>query len=142
MQDEPATCGQGLAANAVIPERMAALLSATADVLQNHMRSLDPADDKARLERDAYQHIIGEQRGIVASLGGLARAMRSYRDLPMAPHDESVLADPTSIDVFNAYIEAEAGILALLQENVQSDREMLAAMLPPTKPNTAGRPAH
>jgi hypothetical protein len=130
MQEEPATCGQGLAANAVVPEKIAALMDATANVLQNHMRSLDPADAVARLERDAYEHIIEEQRGVASKLNSLARAMRSYRDLPMAPHNEDVLADGASIDVFSAFIDAEENMLALLQENVRSDRDMLGAMLP------------
>jgi hypothetical protein len=113
MQEEPDTCGQGLAANAVVPERMAALLDATANVLQNHIRSLNPADAVARLERNAYEHIISEQRGVASKLSSLARAMRSYRDLPMA-----------------AFVDAEEGMLTMLQENVRSDRDMLGAMLP------------
>jgi hypothetical protein len=130
MQEGPDTCGQGLAANAVVPERMAALLDATANVLQNHIRSLNPADAVARLERNAYEHIISEQRGVASKLSSLARAMRSYRDLPMAAHDQRVLADRTSIDVFSAFVDAEEGMLTMLQENVRSDRDMLGAMLP------------
>jgi hypothetical protein len=129
VQEEPATCGQGLAASAVVPEKTAALMDAMANVLQNHLRSLDPTDATARLEHDAYEHIIREQRGAASTLNGLARAMRSYGDLPIAPHNEEVLADRRSIDAFSAFIEAEENMLTLLQENVRSDRDMLGAML-------------
>jgi hypothetical protein len=55
MQDEqPATCGEGLAANAVVPEKLGAFIEATAELLQNHMRTLDGRDANAHLERERF----------------------------------------------------------------------------------------
>jgi hypothetical protein len=115
MTDEQATCGKGLAAHAAVPETLGALLSATADVLANHVRSLDPTDADARLERRAYQRLTEDHRAAAATLDALAAAMRSYRDLPMAPHDETVLADQTSRAVFAAFLKAEEHALDLLR---------------------------
>ena len=126
--EQPATCGEGLALNAVVPEKAAALISAMAELLQNHTRSLDPGDANARLERDAYDHLVRDQRAIASRLSALAAAMRSYRDLPAAPHDVSMLADQKSIDVFRAFIGAEEEMLVLLQENASKHRAMLSDM--------------
>ena len=54
--------------------------------------------------------------------------MKSYRDLPIAPHDESVLGDKRSRDVFAAFIEAEDNALTLLQEQTREYRAMLASI--------------
>jgi hypothetical protein len=126
-EEQPATCGQGLALNAVVPEKLATLMSAMAELLQNHTRSLDPGDANARLERDAYEHLVREQRAVASSLSALADAMRGYRELPAAPHDEGVLADQRSLDVFGAFIGAEEEMLVQLQKNVRSHRAMSSA---------------
>jgi hypothetical protein len=126
--EQPSTCGEGLALNAVVPEKIAALLGAMAELLQNHTRSLDVGNADARREHDVYRHLVHDQRAITSSLSALAAAMRDCRDLPVAPHDESVLADQRSIDVFRAFVDAEEAVLVQLQENVRSHRAMLSAM--------------
>ena len=128
MQDEQPTCGKGLAAHAVLPDRIGALMEAMAELLQNHTRSLDLDDANARLERDAYDRLVGEQRAIVASLEALAAAMRSYKDLPVGRHDESTLADRQSVDAFAAFVRAEESVLALLQDTVAEHNAMLGAL--------------
>jgi hypothetical protein len=127
--DAPPTCGKGLAAHAVVPQTLGAVLGATADVLENHIRSLDPTDAKARQERQAYERLVRDHRAIVAALEALAVAMSGYRDLPMAPHDETVLADQPSRAVFATLLQAEERASELL-------RTMLAqhkAMAPPQR---------
>ena len=97
-------------------------------MLHNHTRSLDLDEESARLERDAYDRLIKEQHAIASSLEALAAAMRSYRDLPIATHDESILADRTSRDVFASLVRAEESMLPLLQDTVAEHRAMLRAM--------------
>ena len=80
-------------------------------------------------ERPEPDRASGQQsRAIATSLNNLATAMKSYRDLPAAPHDESVLGDTKSRDVFAAFIEAEENALTLLQEQTREYRAMLAIM--------------
>src|SRR5687768_11349934 len=93
------TCGQGLAANAAMPETVRALMAAMADLLENHARSLDAADPNGRQERDAYARLFRELRSIASNLQALSAAMGSYRDLPAAPHDVSVLVDERSLEI-------------------------------------------
>jgi hypothetical protein len=128
MQEEQPTCGKGLSAHAVLPETIGALVGAMAGVLNNHVRSLDLQDENAKLERDAYDSLAREQRLIASKLEALAAAMRSYRNLPMAAHDESALADQTSRDVFASFVRAEERLVALLEESANEHRVMLGSM--------------
>jgi hypothetical protein len=128
MQDEQQTCGKGLAAHAALPKKIGVLMQAMAELLQNHTRSLGLNDADARLERDAYDRLIKDQRSIASSLKALAAAMRSYRDLPVCAHDESTLADQKSLDIFASFIRAEESVSALLQESAAEHRAMLGAM--------------
>ena len=123
--DEQQTCGKGLAANAVLPEEMGALMRAMAELLHNHTRSLDLADAGAVSERDAYDVLVKAQREIASKLEALAATMRSYRDLPLGKHDEGILTDRRSVDVFASFIRAEETVLSLLQGSVAQHRAML-----------------
>jgi hypothetical protein len=126
-QDQP-TCGKGIAANAVLPEKVAALVRATADVLQNHMRSLDPKEANGKAEIEAYQLLVAEHRSLGDRLEALATLMRGYRSLPMAGHDMSALTDQRSVDVLAALVSHQEELLALVQERVNDYGRMLEAM--------------
>jgi hypothetical protein len=125
MNEKISTCGQGLAANAVLPENLAGLLRTLADLLENHTRALDNQEENGRLEREAYMHLVGEQRAIAAQLRSLAEAMRSYRNLPIASHDMAVLSDPKSLEVFASYLRAEENLQALMRDRVTEHQAML-----------------
>jgi hypothetical protein len=125
---EGQTCGKGLAANAALPEKLGALIAGLAELLENHMRALPSGDANAQREREAYQRLVKDQRAIAASLHALAAAMQSYRDLPMGGHDESVLVDQRSRDVFARFIAAEEDLLALLRAETREHRAMLTGM--------------
>jgi hypothetical protein len=120
------TCGKGLAASAVLPAKLGALMAAMAELLDNQTRALAADDANSALERGAYERLVKDQRAIAASLNGLAAAMESYRELPTAPHEESALADQRSRDVFAAFIAAEEAAAALLQEQISEYRAMLS----------------
>jgi hypothetical protein len=128
MADDQPTCGKGLAANAILPERLAALLSAMATMLENHLRALDPGEANGRLERDAYERLVSDQRALASGLEELARAMAGYRDLPMARHAMGPLTDQTSRGVLAAFIEAERELAALLQRQIRELEGMLSQM--------------
>jgi hypothetical protein len=126
-EDEP-TCGKGLAEGAVMPERMAKLLHATANVLENHIRSLDRKDSNAKREIEAYERLVRDHRVAAIQAGALADAMRSYRGLPAAEHDMSALSDARSVDVMDALARAEEDLLAPLREHAAEHGEMLRSM--------------
>jgi hypothetical protein len=128
MADDQPTCGKGLAANAILPERLAALMNAMATMLENHTRALDPSEANGRLERDAYERLVRDQRALASGLEAVARAMESYRDLPMAKHDMSPLRDRTSRAVLSVFIAAERDLIALLQKQAAEYEGMLGPM--------------
>jgi hypothetical protein len=111
-------------ANAVLPDKLASLMPALANLLDDHTRSLVLTDANARLERDAYAHLVREQRAIAEQLEDLAKAMRGYRDLPMGAHDEAVLGDQRSLEVFADFIRAEEELQTLLREQVEEHEVM------------------
>lgn len=128
MADDQSTCGKGLAASALLPERLAALMTSMAAVLENHLRALDPGEMSGRIEHDAYVRLVREQRTLASGLEALGRAMAGYRDLPGAKHDMLSLTDQTSRDLLSAFIQAEEEALRLLQNRVQEHRAMLSEM--------------
>ena len=117
--DNQPTCGQGLAANADLPARLGELLATRADVLERHMRALDPADPAARPELDAYAALAGAHRAIAAQLSQLADQMASYKGLPMAAHDMQVMTDPRGqAEAFQRFIALERELVSSLQSSL------------------------
>jgi hypothetical protein len=120
--DDQPTCGKGLAANAALPEQLAKVLSARAEVLERHTKALDLSDPNARRELDAYTSLARAHRGIAAELAELGRQMAGYRDLPMARHDMRVMADPEGqAAAFQQLVAAERELLGLLQSKLQQE---------------------
>jgi hypothetical protein len=126
-EDEP-TCGKGIAASAVLPEKLSAVMRALADVLENHVRALDLQEANGKAEADAYQKLIAEHRALGDGLEALAATMRRYRDLPMAGHDMTVMMDQRSIDVFATLVGREQELMTLIKERVEEYNGMLQAM--------------
>ena len=124
--DEP-TCGKGIAAGASLPEKLAAVMHAMADMLESHVRALDPDEPGGKAEIDAYDRLVLEHRGIGDRLDTLAALMRGYRGLPAAAHVMDVIMDQRSIDAFAALIAREQELSALIRERVKEHAEMLEA---------------
>src|SRR5688572_31525795 len=115
MANEP-TCGKGLAEHSALPAKLSELIAALAENLERHMPTLDLSDEHARRERDAYQRLSQEQRVIAEQLRATAEHMASYRDLPMARHDESKLADPRVVEAFRRFVDVEEQAYELLRK--------------------------
>jgi hypothetical protein len=125
---DQASCGQGLAANAVLPAKLGALTAALAEVLDTHTKALDLDDENARQERDAYLQLADQQRRTAAQLLATSQEMAGYRDLPAARHDPTVMASAEVADTFERFVSIEHELLALIQARVEQDRAMLREM--------------
>ena len=125
---EEQTCGKGVAANAVTPASMGRVLEATAAVLENHIRALSADDPNGRLEIEAYERLVREHRAAANGLATLAEIMRSYRDLPPAPHDMTKLMDAASVEVLAVLVEAQWDLGELMQQRVTEYGAMLKQM--------------
>ena len=115
------TCGEGLAANSVLPAKIADLLGALSDVLSLHLAAI--AAEEA--EYPAYQKLSADFHDAAARLAATAAAMAGYRDLPMAEHDMTAMMSPENAAAFQRFVRIEEELLALLQEKVEQDRKML-----------------
>jgi hypothetical protein len=122
--EEPQTCGQGLAENAVLPALLAAVIVTMAEVLEVHTRALESADPNAKAEHDVYTRLVAENRDIAARLEGTAEQMAGSRDLPMAAHDEKAMTAPEALEAFEAFATTKQKLLALLQQQADQDQQM------------------
>ena len=123
--DRP-TCGEGLAANAILPAKLAELMIAQAEVLKRHTQALDLTDAIAQKELDAYTKLERAHRDVAGELADLAEEMAGYRNLPMGRHDVRVMTDPKGqMEAFGRFVTVERDLLALLQSKLEADGELL-----------------
>jgi hypothetical protein len=127
MEDQP-TCGKGLAAHSVIPQKLGELIASVARVLEVHMEALDLTDESSRIEHSAYAELAKDHREVATELIATASRMAGYRGLPMGKHDENVMSGQRSIEAFENFVKLERELLTLLQHRLEEDREMLVEM--------------
>ena len=125
---EEQTCGKGLAEHSALPAAVGEIMASTARVLEVHMKALDPSDENAKRELDAYRELAAAHRRIAIELGTLAERMGSYRTLPIAPHDMTVMMSPAPRHAFAGLVAQEERLVDLLQSRLERDRTMLAQM--------------
>jgi hypothetical protein len=126
--DEPSTCGQGLSSRSTLPAKLGELLAALAQVLEAHMRALEPADAHARQELDAYANLVTAHRDVADRLSGIAVQMADYRNLPVAPHDVEAMSDTVAHKAFERFVGREQELATLLRDQLHQDQQMLGAM--------------
>ena len=125
--DAQPTCGKGLAASSVLPAKLGELLDAQAEVLERHIKAIDPSDLGADCETEAYTRLSTAYRGIASALRKQADDMAGCRDLPMPRHDVSVLtAVNGQMDAFRRFVSLERELQALLESKIESEQSMLA----------------
>ena len=128
MNDQP-TCGQGLAHHAVLPRAISRLAASMSTMMDSHLDAL-ASDAASEPERAAYARLATDYRTAAASLSQIANQMESYRDLPMATHDQAHLASPESVEVFQSLVEAERDLLRTLHASLEQHEQMLSGARP------------
>lgn len=126
-ESEALTCGRGVAANAELPEQLANIVAAVADVLEHHMTALPVVDEAAREELEGYASVVARARDAESALREMAREMRAKRDLPAAPHDMSILTAPAAQEVFLSLVEKERTLHALVERRLKEHSQLAAA---------------
>jgi hypothetical protein len=125
--DQQPTCGQGIAQNAALPAKLAEVFADVAEVLEIHLTALDPKDKGSLPEFDAYVALATEHRELESRVRALAMQMGSYRDLPMAKHDMTVLTSPDAAKAFERLVTQKEELVELLQGWIGQSRAMLKA---------------
>ncbi|MEU4419688.1 hypothetical protein AB0F81_03620 [Actinoplanes sp. NPDC024001] len=127
-EPEPATCGQGLVANAGLPAALGRVAATMADVLERHMASLDQGDPRSAAEHAVYGELATGHRRAAEQLLAAGERMAAQQELPMGPHDMEVLTDPATMQAFQDLVVAKRHLLGLLRDGVDEDDAMLAMM--------------
>jgi hypothetical protein len=125
MADKEQTCGKGLAENSALPAKLGELEAALAAVLEAHMKALDVSDENSLAEHEAYERIARGHREAAAQLEATAREMAGQRGLPMGQHDMEALAGGKQMAAFERYVRVKRELLALLDNALAEDEEML-----------------
>ena len=128
-EEQPASCGQGLALNAVLPAAMGRLLASIAEVLEAHTLALVPDDAAAAKEHAAYAELIDRHRRIAVELASLAQRMEHYRDLPTAAHDSAAMSAPSAIGAFEKSVKLERELAELVTKRTDEHQQMLVEWL-------------
>lgn len=131
MDDAP-TCGEGIAAHAALPAKLADLMTGMADTLAAHRRALDLSDSAGQQEDDAYATLIAEEAEIAALLKSAAQRMEGYRTLPMAVHDERTMNDSATLAPYARYVGLQRELLDMLRESIEEGESMLGGYGPRT----------
>jgi hypothetical protein len=127
MAENGQTCGKGLAENSALPAKLGELENALAEVLEAHKKALDLTDENSRVEREVYERIAAQHREAAAQLQAIAREMAGQHDLPMGRHDMEALAGGEQAVAFERYVRVKRNLVALLQQTLVEDDEMLRA---------------
>jgi len=87
------------------------------------MKALDPSDENAKREYDAYRRLALEASPDGGELHASAEEMAGYRDLPMGKHDEKALSDPKLLEAFERFVSREKELPWFLQERIARDQD-------------------
>jgi hypothetical protein len=129
--DDPRTCGQGLAAQSVLPSKLGELIASLAENLEIHMKALDTSDPAARMELEAYTLLARDHREIATRLHAVGDRMAGYRELPMGRHDMKAMTGPRVLDAFARFVRIKHELQELLRIAAKGDQEMLDEMRAP-----------
>jgi hypothetical protein len=125
-KQQPTTCGQGLAHNAVVPTLMAEVAARLAANLEVHATALDLDDPASAREHAVYQEVAESLRDGAADLEAAGATMLGAREMPMGRHDMAVMTSAPVLDAFERYVAAATELRTLLQARADTDAAMLA----------------
>src|SRR6266511_4559692 len=119
------TCGKGLAETSFLPAKLGKLISAMADNLEVHRKTLYLTDPNSQAEYDAYEKLLKDLRQVAAQLSVTANQMADYRDLPMGRHDGKAMTHPRVEESFGKFVQSKRKLLELLEQTEERDNHLL-----------------
>ena len=127
--EQTPTCGEGLAENSALPERLSELIATLAQVLEAHRRALDLEDENSRREDEAYRELAAQLREVAAALCSTAERMAGLAGLPMGRHRLEEMASPRMRGLFLKFVSLEQDLQVLLQKRFDRDSARLLQMV-------------
>lgn len=128
MQHQDETCGQELAASAVIPERLAALFEHVAANLRDHAAWVGTATADAKREHDAMMDVAHGYEAISVAAQRTATLMRTLEHLPTASHDPKKMDREKFLAWMKTKIDLQLELASMLMEHAEQSQRVLREM--------------
>src|SRR3954468_4828761 len=122
---ESMTCGAELADAALVPHRLAALMSHVAENLEAHAHWVGSETPRAQAEHQGLLSVAADYRAIAAAAQQTAATLHGLRDLEPAPHDPSRWDRPAFLQWMQRKIELQRGFAQLLLEHAEASERVL-----------------
>jgi hypothetical protein len=135
---EEATCGQELAADSEVPEKLSQLMSHVAENMQAHAKWVAASAD-GKMEHDRLMVVAREYEAIAAAADRAARAMKDMRDIPAVKHDPALLDRAAHVRWMRTKIEMQLQFAELLTRHAEISKKVLAELTFDT-PRVGARP--
>ena len=121
------TCGQEMAADSEVPEKLSKLMSHVASNMETHANWVG-AEGKGKLEHDSLMAVARDYRVIAEAAGRAAVAMRSMKNIPATTHDQARLDRAGQVRWMRAKIEMQLEFARLLTKHAEVSKKALAEM--------------
>jgi hypothetical protein len=125
MQQHEDTCGQELAAGAVVPEQLGALFKHVAENLREHAAWVGTTTTDAKREHDAMLATAENYELISAKSEQAASAMRALEKLPAAQHDASKLDRQKLAAWMKKKVELQRKLASVLLAHAEQSQRVL-----------------
>jgi hypothetical protein len=116
------TCGQHMADHAVLPTKLAEVMTAVAEMMDTHaayMMANAKGDKNAIAEADGMKAIAKDHRELAKIATTTATRMTEAAKWPNVPHDMSkMMADPKIQASMKNMLKAEKEMAALMQQDI------------------------
>jgi hypothetical protein len=119
------SCGEELAASALVPERLAALMLHVSLNLDAHADWVGRSSEAARLESAALRELATDYRAIAEAAERAVQRMRDAASLAPAPHDPSRWDRAAFVAWMQRKIELQRALAELLLEHVGASERAL-----------------
>ena len=127
MDAQEVTCGQEIATDADVPEKLSKLMSHVASNMVTHANWAG-ADDAGKREHDALMAVAHEYTAIAEAAGRAASAMKAMKDIPATPHDPARLDRAGQARWMRAKIDMQVEFARMLMEHAEISKKVLAQM--------------
>jgi len=125
MQQAEETCGQELATGANVPDQLGALFKHVAENLREHAAWVGNATPEAKREHEALLSAAERYESIGSEAQQTATSLRSFAQLPAAPHDPSKL-DKQKLGAFlKKKVELQRKLAGALLEHAEQSQRVL-----------------
>jgi hypothetical protein len=123
---ESMACGAELGDAAIVPERLAALMSHVAENLEAHAGWVGVETPAAAAEHEGLLRLAADYRAIAAAALRTAATMRGLRDLEPAPHDPARWDRAAFLQWMRRKIELQRAFAQLLLEHAEVSERILS----------------